>query len=490
MSIAALAAIWWTVLRPLARLTSVTERLATGDLAPVEGFARTGGEIGRMASALSVFRNGLLERQEMEAQEKIRLKEEFDAQRHAEAEKREAADLAAQEKAEREAAERTRQDEEEESRRKIERLAQEEREAIAAEQARVVGILGDALGQLASGKLATRIKDEFPGDYEALRTDFNEASRKLAEAITLVVESAESIRNEANEITSASSNLNRRTEQQAATLEETAAALDELTASVQAAASVAENAQQMVQSTQERAQRSGKVVRDTVDAMQEIADGSIKISQITNVIDEIAFQTNLLALNAGVEAARAGEAGRGFAVVASEVRALAQRSSNAAREIADLIDLSSNQVQRGVHLVDEAGTVITEIEVSVTEVKEQIVGMATRSSEQAIGIREINVAMNQLDKVTQQNAALSEETNAATQSLLSMSTALIDNTAKFDVSGVDGGGAQPKRTPERRPAPPSADTSFESRNRPMPLKVAASGGGRTAITDADGWEAF
>ena len=364
-----------------------------------------------------------------------------------------------------------------------ERRATDERaerdERTRKEQAHVVATLGSALGDLANGRLSTRIAQEFPADYEKLRVDFNAASENLAAAIALVVESAQSIRNEANEITSASQDLNRRTEQQAATLEQTAAALDELTASVQSAASVAEAARSMVETTQERAKKSGKVVRDTINAMQEIAEGSAKISKITSVIDEIAFQTNLLALNAGVEAARAGEAGRGFAVVASEVRALAQRSSEAAREIAVLIETSTSQVRRGVDLVDEAGNVIGEIEFSVGEVKDQITGIAGSSAEQATGIKEINVAVNQLDQVTQQNAALSEQTNAATQSLLSMSAALIDNTAKFDVSGIAANAA---------PGPKAETAVFGSR-RSAPPKLAVAGG-QAVSTAAEDWEEF
>ncbi|MCR9152462.1 MAG: methyl-accepting chemotaxis protein, partial [Rhodobacteraceae bacterium] len=360
------------------------------------------------------------------------------------------------------------------------RAAEDER--TRSEQAHVVTTLGAALGDLANGKLSARITQAFPADYEKLRGDFNAASENLAGAIALVVESAESIRNEANEIGSASNDLNRRTEQQAATLEETAAALDELTASVQSAATVAEAARNMVETTQERAKKSGKVVRDTINAMQEIAEGSAKISKITSVIDEIAFQTNLLALNAGVEAARAGEAGRGFAVVASEVRALAQRSSDAAREIAVLIETSSSQVRRGVDLVDEAGNVIGEIEASVGEVKDQITGMAGSSAEQATGIREINVAVNQLDQVTQQNAALSEQTNAATQSLMSMSAALLENTARFDVSSVAATAA---------PGPKAETAVFGSR-RSAP-KLAVAGGQATAAAmpaGAEDWEEF
>ena len=357
--------------------------------------------------------------------------------------------------------------------------ARAERDArTRADQARVVATLGTALGDLARGRLSARIDAAFPPDYESLRVDFNAASGTLAEALARVVDSAESIRTEANEIASASTDLNRRTEQQAATLEQTAAALDQLTASVQSAAAVAEAARNRVETAQGQAGTGAKVVNSTIAAMQEIADGSTKISKITSVIDEIAFQTNLLALNAGVEAARAGEAGRGFAVVASEVRALAQRSSEAAREIADLIDLSASQVRRGVTLVDEAGHAIREIADSVGEMRQQISGISTSATEQATGIREINVAVNQLDQVTQQNAALAEETNAATQSLLSMSSDLIGSTARFDLGT----------------APAPATATFARAPAAAPRKVAAAGGSgpraAPAMSAAAQWEEF
>ena len=361
----------------------------------------------------------------------------------------------------------------------------ESRARAAAQQAGVVERLGAALGDLAQGRLDARIDAAFPEDYEALRRDFNAAAETLAEAIALVVESADSIRNEANEIASASNDLNRRTEQQAATLEETAAALDQLTASVKSAAEVAGNASTMVKGMQERAQRSGSVMRDTIAAMEEIADGSGKISKITGVIDEIAFQTNLLALNAGVEAARAGEAGRGFAVVASEVRALAQRSSDAAREIADLIDLSSSQVSRGVSLVGEAGEAIGSIEDSVGDIRERVGEIATSAAEQATGIQEINVAVNQLDQATQQNAALSEQTNAATQSLLSMSSTLIDATARFDL-GAGGGRAALRSSTAPAPAPAAEPAA----SLEPAAKLVAAGGGGAATAAATDWEEF
>ncbi len=284
-----------------------------------------------------------------------------------------------------------------------------QRAEMEAEQARVVDQLSGALSSLAAGDLTMRIAEPFAAEYEALRSNFNEAIHKLEGALSSVMVAADSIRNESIQLTQAADDLSHRTENQAAALEETAASLEELTASVKAAAASAEKASVDVTATKQSAEESGRVVRDAVDAMSEIEKSSQHISQIIGVIDDIAFQTNLLALNAGVEAARAGEAGRGFAVVASEVRALAQRSSDAAKEIKALISTSSQQVGRGVDLVGETGKSLQTIVESVTGITGLIVDIANSAREQSIGLSEINTAINQLDQVTQQNAAMVEE---------------------------------------------------------------------------------
>ncbi|MEC7760438.1 MAG: methyl-accepting chemotaxis protein, partial [Pseudomonadota bacterium] len=224
--------------------------------------------------------------------------------------------------------------------------ADAERQAAKKQQDSVVDALREGLGALAEGDLMKRIDEAFTEDYEQLRNDFNLAADKLLEAMRGVIENADLITGEAAEISTAADDLSARTEKQAATLEQTASALDELTSSVRSAADGATHANGIVDKARENAEASGNVVREAVTAMGEIESSSTQISKITGVIDDIAFQTNLLALNAGVEAARAGEAGRGFAVVASEVRALAQRSSDAAREINELISASGGQVKR------------------------------------------------------------------------------------------------------------------------------------------------
>ncbi|AMY69047.1 methyl-accepting chemotaxis protein [Frigidibacter mobilis] len=288
-----------------------------------------------------------------------------------------------------------------------------------------------ALSELAGGNLAAQIVTALADEFDSLRQNFNMASEQLSSVMLGVVEHTATIQNETAEISQASDDLSRRTEQQAATLEETAAAIDELTASVRSASELSALASKMVADAKQSAEKSGVIVRDAVKAMNEIADSSSKISRITGVIDEIAFQTNLLALNAGVEAARAGEAGRGFAVVASEVRALAQRSSEAAREIAELIAASSSQVTRGVGLVGQAGQALEVIDAAVSQIHLRVAEIATSSREQATGLAEINLAVNQLDQVTQQNAAMFEQTNAATANLTREAVELARSTSLF-----------------------------------------------------------
>ena len=340
--------------------------------------------------------------------------------------------------------------------------------------------LGDGLTALALGDLTHRIQTAFPAQYEPLRQNFNTALDRLAEALTEVVSVTASIRNDAGELNAAAEDLSRRTEGQAATLEETAAALDELTASVRSAAESAASADNSARSAHREAEESGRVVTDAVEAMGQIEASSRQISQIIGVIDEIAFQTNLLALNAGVEAARAGEAGRGFAVVASEVRALAQRSSEAAREIKTLISASSRQVENGVSLVGQAGDTLRAIVAGVTNIAERVSALAQSSREQATGITEINSGVTMLDQVTQQNAAMVEESTAASHSLHRAAENLSALMQRFRLDGVPQQATQTalrdaKITP-LRPADP-----------PLPREDRAPA--RAAVANS-GWEEF
>jgi methyl-accepting chemotaxis protein len=373
------------------------------------------------------------------------------------------------------------------------KTAEEERLAVAQEQQRIVDALGIGLTKLAKGDLSAALEEPFPEDYEKLRENFNFALDALQGAVGAVMQNAESIRNETSEITSAAEDLSRRTEKQAATLEQTAAALDQLTSSVKSAAEGADQASAMTADAQKNAENGGEVARQAVTAMGGIKNSSQEISKITSVIDDIAFQTNLLALNAGVEAARAGSAGRGFAVVATEVRALAQRSSEAAREINALISTSGEQVQHGVELVDKTGEALSSIVASVSEVSKRIATIAASAREQSTGLNEINSAVNELDHVTQQNAAMFEETTAASHALTQEANALAQAVSNFklDPSRMPVGGkannsaSHPKV--EGSSATPPAGKDYAT-NGTAALKVST----ETEL-DADidaGWEEF
>ena len=353
--------------------------------------------------------------------------------------------------------------------------------AASEAQAVVVAELAQGLSRLSAGDLTHRIQKVFAADYEALRTDFNAAMQKLAETMTVVGASAASIQSGTGEISHAADDLSRRTEQQAASLEETAAALDEITATVRKTADGATSARDVVGAAKEAASKSGQVVREAVGAMSGIEKSSTQISQIIGVIDEIAFQTNLLALNAGVEAARAGDAGRGFAVVASEVRALAQRSAGAAKEIKALISESRQQVSSGVGLVGEAGRTLERIAQQVTEISAVVVEIAASAQEQATALAQVNTAVNQMDQVTQQNAAMVEETTAASRSLAGEAQELTRLISRFET------GAQAAASPASRatPAPAAARAA---------LRTAGGGRGgaarKPAVEVDEGWEEF
>ncbi len=301
-------------------------------------------------------------------------------------------------------------------------------------QSQVVDALRVALRKLSQGDLTAPITAAVAPEYEGLKGDFNCALDRLRDAMQGVMENADLIRGEASEISNAADDLSRRTEKQAATLEQTATALDQLTSSVRSAADGAARASQMVGHAKSNAENGGNVVRRAVEAMSAIESSSSRIAKITGVIDDIAFQTNLLALNAGVEAARAGDAGRGFAVVAAEVRALAQRSSDAAREISDLISDSGTHVKTGVKLVADTGEALKAIVISVTDISTQVSEIAVSARQQSSGLAEINAAVNQLDQVTQQNAAMFEETTAASHALTAEAEALSRAMALFKSS--------------------------------------------------------
>jgi methyl-accepting chemotaxis protein len=424
---------------PMTRLRERMTRLAEGDTDSEIGGLDRRDEVGQMAEAVAVFRNNAIERRRLESQ--------------AEADR----NLTDAERREREA----------------------QKATEAADLERAVQALGDGLRRLAAGDLVSHIDTPFVAHLEALRRDFNNSVERLNETMNTVGANARAISAGANEIRSSADELSKRTEQQAASVEETAAALEQITTTVRDAAKRAEEASQLVARTRTGAEKSGEIVRKAVSAMQQIEQSSVEIGNIIGVIDDIAFQTNLLALNAGVEAARAGEAGKGFAVVAQEVRELAQRSANAAKEIKALITTSGTHVQTGVALVGETGKALDAIVHEVQEINQHVHAIAEASREQSTGLQEINTAVNTMDQGTQQNAAMVEESTAASHSLATEASALNNLLGQFKLTGTGGFAASAPAAVAAPAAPRPAPRPAAS----APIR-AATGSSRPAASPA------
>ncbi|RAK59446.1 chemotaxis protein [Phenylobacterium hankyongense] len=432
--------------KPLVHLSGDMERLARSDFSvEVDGQDRRD-EVGQMARSVQVFKTNGMEMQRLE-------KEAADQRRQAE-----------------------------EERARNEALQAE----AARQQAQVVSSVATGLEKLSAGELTYRLSEAFAAEYEKLREDFNGAMEQLQETMKVISGSTQGIRSGTDEISQAADDLSKRTEQQAASLEETAAALDQITATVRKTAEGANHARDVVSAAKADAEHSGQVVRDAVAAMTEIENSAQQISQIIGVIDEIAFQTNLLALNAGVEAARAGDAGRGFAVVASEVRALAQRSASAAKEIKTLISASTSQVEQGVELVGETGNALTRIVAQVADINSVVSEIAASAQEQATGLHQVNTAVNQMDQVTQQNAAMVEQSTAASHSLAQEAEELGRLIGRFQV-GAPAVISPPHRAAARPAAAPTR-TALKT------VSTSGRGGGAARkpepTGDADSWEEF
>ncbi|MDH5570272.1 MAG: methyl-accepting chemotaxis protein [Gammaproteobacteria bacterium] len=352
----------------------------------------------------------------------------------------------------------------------------------------LIGVVGEAfedisgvMESMAGGDLTNTITKDYSGTYGVVKENINATINKLSELMGKIRESSEFIRNSSEEISAGNNNLSQRAEQQASTLEETASSMEELTSTVKNNADNAVQANQLAVGTRDLAEKGGNVVKQAVQAMEEITASSNKISEIIGVIDEIAFQTNLLALNASVEAARAGEQGRGFAVVATEVRNLAQRSATAAKEIKDLISDSGEKVEAGGKLVNESGVTLNEIVDSVKKVGDIISEIAAASQEQSAGIEQVNKAVTQMDEITQQNAALAEEASASSESSLHKATEMNSLVAFFR---VDSSAVASSYSPEVRHAPAPSAPSAPAR------AVPARKSSPQAALDEDDWEEF
>jgi methyl-accepting chemotaxis protein len=442
--------------RRLKALSEAMTSLARGDSDVEVPLMRADDEIGRMARAIQVFKDAAIEkgRLEVQAEGANRLAEE----------------------------------------------GRSAREAEKAEEARhlqfAIDQLGDGMQRLADGDLAYRIETPLDAKVEKLRSDFNRAVDKLQETMLTISATTQGIGAGTEQISKAADDMSRRTEQQAASLEETAAALDEITVTVKKTAEGAAHAREVVSAAKTDAQSSGEVVRSAIDAMGSIEKSSQQIAQIIGVIDEIAFQTNLLALNAGVEAARAGEAGRGFAVVASEVRALAQRSAEAAKEIKTLISASSTQVEQGVDLVAKAGQALERIVSQIAEMNTVISDIAVGAQEQATGLDQINTTINQMDQGTQQNAAMAEQSTAAIYALAKDSDELVHLVSQFELGEEAAAEPEAKVEPIRAHAPKAAPSRAAPAKARSAMRTVASSRGSAAVrkveaaADEENWEEF
>jgi methyl-accepting chemotaxis protein len=437
----------------IGRLTGTMSSLASGDLsAKIEGEDRPD-ETGAMARAVQVFKDNALKTRELERQ--------AEEQRNMTEEQR--------------------------------RQNAEEQRIRAEAMAEATNGLATGLKHLSSGDLTFQLGRPFAADFESLRADFNAAVEQLRGTLGSVSQATSSIDSGSREVSNSADDLSKRTEQQAASLEETAAALDQITVNVTNSSKRAEEARNVAIQANESARHSGTVVANAVQAMGRIEESSGQISNIIGVIDDIAFQTNLLALNAGVEAARAGEAGKGFAVVAQEVRELAQRSAKAAKEIKDLIGKSSIEVGTGVKLVKDTGEALRAIETYIVTINHHMDSIATSSREQSVGLAEVNTAVNQMDQVTQQNAAMVEEANAAGATLATEAGRLRELISQFQL-GQDGMGATAalRKTTSVMTTSPRL-TPLASPARGIVGKIAQAFGGRggaAAATATVSWEEF
>ncbi|GGF94868.1 methyl-accepting chemotaxis protein [Rhizobium wenxiniae] len=459
---------------PILKLTSSMGRLAHGDYDAAVPFSGRKDEIGDMAAAVEVFKkNGLEVARMTDAEAGLKAKSD-DLQARMSAVVQAAAE-----------GDFTRRIDKQWGVESLDRVARNIDQLVKSVDAGV-SETRRVVKSLSEGDLTDSMQGDFKGAFAELQENVNGTMQTLQSTMGKVRNATGAMNGGASELSSAANDLSKRTEQQAAALEETSAALDQITSVVRTSTERANEATTMVGEAKESAIQSGAVVRNAIEAMGRIEQASREIAQITNVIDEIAFQTNLLALNAGVEAARAGEAGKGFAVVAQEVRELAQRSASAAKDIKALIGKSGEEVAGGVQLVQKTGAALSEIEARVSRINDHIHSIAVASKEQATGLAEVNTAVNQMDHVTQQNAAMVEESSAATSKLSTEADALYRLVSHFRIAEEDS--RLPRLVPAEATHRPQASPA---RKLTAALSRALGGGGsaKAAASVAD-WEEF
>jgi methyl-accepting chemotaxis protein len=411
-----------SITRPLTRSVEGLKRLASGQLDVDIQDADRGDEVGALSKAMYSFRESALQKRVLEAAAA--------AQELRESELRE---KAAEEKA---ALERI-ADAERQKAEAFRIAAAEEEAAQSRQRAHAINVIADGLSRMAANDLSYRVTDEMPDSYVRLKADFNMAAEQLALTLKSVRQSTSLMHNSSAEVAAAADDLSRRTEQQAASIEESSAAVSEINGTVRSTASDTMRAKDVANKAKAETDISRSVVTNAVHAMGEIERASRNVAEILVVIDEIAFQTNLLALNAGVEAARAGEAGRGFAVVAAEVRALAQRSSEAAKEVKSFINVSNEQIDQGVRLVSQTGDALHRISEHVAEIDAVVSKIAEKAGSQSNSLHQVDIAIGEMGKATQMNAAMVEETTAAVHGIATEAQRLSDLIGRFKLHASD-----------------------------------------------------